>query len=450
MTRDKIINNSIGLGKFLIELDRMNELVRVEKTVDPKYEIAAVVSRLDKGKAVIFESVNNSRFKVVANVLGTRTRVALAINSTEDRIDDRINHAVAKPFPPRSIETGIWSKNVKDLFQIPVVTHFEKDIGPYITSSLVFAKNQETGSQNLSTHRLLRINDTSLVIRMVEGRHLHKCYSYAKEHGEDLRVSIAVGSHPAVSVASAYQAPYGQDEMQIANSLMDERLITTNAPLSGLQVPLESEILIEGRILSDKNDYDCMVEMLGTYDIKRNQPVLEIDKIYYHDESVYHDILPGYAEHRLLMGLPVESRIRTEVKNVVPTTKDVHLTEGGCNWLDAVIQIKKTLEGQPKNAILAAFAAHPSLKIAIVVDEDIDPRNPVQVEYAISTRCQADRDLVIIPGAKGSSLDPSSDQENLITTKLGIDATASIFKDSGRFEIARIPGQEKIELGDYF
>jgi UbiD family decarboxylase len=193
-----------------------------------------------------------------------------------------------------------------------------------------------------------------------------------------------------------------------------------------------------------------MVEMLGTYDIKRNQPVLEIDKIYYHDESVYHDILPGYAEHRLLMGLPVESRIRTEVKNVVPTTKDVHLTEGGCNWLDAVIQIKKTLEGQPKNAILAAFAAHPSLKIAIVVDEDIDPRNPVQVEYAISTRCQADRDLVIIPGAKGSSLDPSSDQENLITTKLGIDATASIFKDSGRFEIARIPGQEKIELGDYF
>jgi UbiD family decarboxylase len=150
------------------------------------------------------------------------------------------------------------------------------------------------------------------------------------------------------------------------------------------------------------------------------------------------------------MGLPVESRIRTEVKNVVPTMKDVYLTEGGCNWLDAVIQIKKTLEGQPKNAILAAFAAHPSLKIAIVVDEDIDPRNPVQVEYAISTRSQAHRDLVIIPGTKGSSLDPSSDQENLITTKLGIDATGSIFKDRNRFEIARIPGQEKIKLIEYF
>jgi 2,5-furandicarboxylate decarboxylase 1 len=190
--------------------------------------------------------------------------------------------------------------------------------------------------------------------------------------------------------------------------------------------------------------------MLGTYDIRRLQPVIKIDRIYYNENPIYHDILPGYTEHRLLMGLPVESRIRTEVKNVVPTTKDVYLTEGGCNWLDAVIQIKKTLEGQPKNAILAAFAAHPSLKIAIVVDEDIDPRNPVQVEYAISTRSQADRDLVIIPGAKGSSLDPSSDQENLITTKLGIDATGSIFKDSKRFEIARIPGQEKMNLIEYF
>jgi UbiD family decarboxylase len=149
------------------------------------------------------------------------------------------------------------------------------------------------------------------------------------------------------------------------------------------------------------------------------------------------------------MGLPVESRIRAEVRNAVPTTKDVYLTDGGCNWLDAVIQIKKTLEGQPKNAILAAFSAHPSLKIAIVVDEDIDPRNPGQVEYAISTRSQADRDLVIIPGAKGSSLDPSSDQENLLTTKLGIDATGSFFKDRTRFEIARIPGQDKINLSEY-
>jgi UbiD family decarboxylase len=133
----------------------------------------------------------------------------------------------------------------------------------------------------------------------------------------------------------------------------------------------------------------------------------------------------------------------------VPTTQSVHLTEGGSNWLSAVIQIKKRLEGEPKNALLAAFTAHPSLKIAIVVDEDISPSDPIAVEYAIATRCQADKDFIIITNAKGSSLDPSSDQENLLTTKLGIDATATILKAKERFEIAKIPGEQKVDLSDY-
>ena len=125
------------------------------------------------------------------------------------------------------------------------------------------------------------------------------------------------------------------------------------------------------------------------------------------------------------------------------------LTDGGSNWLTAVIQIKKRVEGESKNALLAAFAAHPSLKIAIVVDEDIDPTNSVEVEYAISTRCQADKDMIIIQNAKGSSLDPSSDQINLLTTKLGIDATATLLKVKERFEIAKIPGEENIKLSEY-
>ena len=192
-----------------------------------------------------------------------------------------------------------------------------------------------------------------------------------------------------------------------------------------------------------------MVEMLRTYDIKRKQPVFELDKIYLKSDPIYHDILPGYGEHRLLMGLPIESKLFHSVKDVVPGTRKVHLTDGGSNWLVAVIQIRKRLEGEPKNAIIAAFAGHPSLKIAIVVDDDIDPTNPTEVEYAISTRCQADKDLITIPNSKGSSLDPSSDQNNLLTTKMGIDATATLLKSKDRFEIAKIPRVEKIRLSDY-
>ena len=440
-----------GFSDFLSELQKINDLIRIKKLVDPKFELAAIVSKLDGGKAVLFESVKNSTIKVAANVLGTRNRIALSINSkNENLIQEKINDAIRNN--SEIIKTdgnNNWKKNSKDLLDLPIVTHFEKDSGAYITSSLVIAKDRDTGNQNLSTHRLLRLDSRRMVIRMVEGRHLHKCYTSAKEHGEDLPVSILIGAHPAISVAAAYQAPYGENELKIANSLMGNELTLTKSPGTGLYVPKNSEILLEGRILADETAEEQMVEMLRTYDIKRRQPIFELEKIYLSEDPIYHDILPGYGEHRLLMGLPIESKLFKGVKDVVPSTNAVHLTDGGSNWLVAIIQIRKKLEGEPKNAIVAAFAAHPSLKIAIVVDEDINYTNPVEVEYAISTRCQADKDLLIIPNSKGSSLDPSSDQNNLLTTKLGIDATATLLKSKDRFEIAKIPKQEKIKLSDY-
>lgn len=444
---DKIL----GFTDFIKELEKNDQLIRITKAVDPKFEIAGIVSKLDKGKAVVFESVKESKIKVAANVLGTRYRIALSLNSkNENLIQERINEAIRNKSEIRNLtDSKIWGKISKNLFDLPIVTHFEKDSGAFITSSLVIAKDKETGTQNLSTHRLLRLDKKRMAIRMVEGRHLHKCFTSAKDHNEDLPVSIIIGTHPAVSVAAAYQAPYGENELNIANSLMRNKLSLTKSPGTGLYVPTNSEILLEGRILADETAEEQMVEMLRTYDIKRKQPVFELDKIYLTSDPIYHDILPGYGEHRLLMGLPIESKLFHSVKDVVAGTKKVHLTDGGSNWLVAVIQIRKILEGEPKNAIIGAFAGHPSLKIAIVVDEDIDPTNPTEVEYAISTRCQADKDLIAIPNSKGSSLDPSSDQNNLLTTKMGIDATATLLKSKDRFEIAKIPRVEKIRLTDY-
>lgn len=440
-----------GFSDFLKALEGTDQLVRIKKSVNPQFELAGIVSKLDKGKTVIFESVRGSNMKVAANVLGTRHRIALSINAkNENMIQERINDAIRNKSEITNIDKGNnWKKNSRNLYDLPIITHFEKDSGAFITSSLVFARDNETGYQNLSTHRLLRLDKKKMAIRMVEGRHLHKCFTSAKEHGEDLPVSIIVGAHPAVSVAAAYQAPYGENELKMANSLLDNRLSLIRSPGNGLHIPKYAEILLEGRILADETAEEQMVEMLRTYDIRRKQPVFELDKIYLTADPIYHDILPGYGEHRLLMGLPIESKLFHSVKDVVSGTRAVHLTDGGSNWLVAVIQISKKLEGEPKNAIIAAFAGHPSLKIAIVVDEDIDPTNPTEVEYAISTRCQADKDFLIIPNSKGSSLDPSSDQKNLITTKIGIDATATLLKSKERFEIAKIPKQDKIKLSDY-
>ncbi|HJU79265.1 MAG TPA: UbiD family decarboxylase, partial [Nitrososphaeraceae archaeon] len=271
-----------GFSDFLKALESANELVKIKKLVNPKFELAGIVSKLDKGKAVIFESVKGSKIRVAANVLGTRHRIALSINAqNENMIQERIIDAIRKKSEIHKIDkSNNWKKNSSNLYDLPIVTHFEKDSGAFITSSLVFARDNETGHQNLSTHRLLRLDKKRMAIRMVEGRHLHKCFTSSKEHGEDLAVSIIVGAHPAVSVAAAYQAPYGENELTMANSLVDDRLTLTRSPGTGLDIPKYAEILLEGRILADETAEEQMVEMLRTYDIKRKQPVFELDKIY--------------------------------------------------------------------------------------------------------------------------------------------------------------------------
>lgn len=446
---DKGIGND--LRGFLQILSEKNELITINKKVKKKFELAAIVSKFDNKEALIFTNVDESKFRVACNLLGTRERFFLAVNSTNNQIDLSQLASIGTEYYPKdfSLEAPFNSNSTRNLYDLPIASHFEKDAGPFVTSSTVYVKDQENGNQNSSIHRMLLLNNSQMVIRMVEGRHLHKSYTYAKEHKEDMKISVVIGIHPAINIAAAYQASYGVDETSIANYLLDGKLLLTKSSYSDLLIPKFSEVVIEGKILHDEVAEEWMVEMLRTYDFRRKQPIFEISNIWYRDNPIYYDILPGYTEHRLLMGLPIEAKILSYVKNTVPTTKSVHLSDGGSNWLTAVIQIKKRLEGEPKNAILTAFAAHPSLKSAIIVDEDINPRNPVEVEYAISTRTQADRDFVMIPNTKGSSLDPSSDQTNLLTTKLGIDATISFLKEKERFEIARIPGAENIDPNKY-
>ncbi|HZH39051.1 MAG TPA: UbiD family decarboxylase [Bacillales bacterium] len=442
-----------NLRQFLSILQDNNELLIIDKKVSKKFQLAAIVGKLDKKEAVLFTNIEGSKFKVVSNILGTRNRFfyGFKTNGGNSKIDFSNFANINKENYPIQIspDAPFYKNNSNNLFDLPIVTHFEKDAGPFITSSIVYVKDEESKSQNSSTHHMLLLNDKEMAIRMVEGRHLHKCFSYSKEHKEDLKVNVVIGVHPALNLAAAYQAAYGIDEISIANYLLDGHLELTKNQFSNLMIPKHSEIVFEGRILHDKYSEEWMVEMLRTYDHKRKQPIFEINKIWYRDDPLYYDILPGYTEHRLLMGLPIESKIYGYVKNTVPTTKSVHLSDGGSNWLNAVIQIKKRLEGEPKNAILTAFSAHPSLKTAIVVDDDINPEDPVQVEYAVSTRAQADKDILIITNVKGSSLDPSSDQNNLLTTKLGIDATISLLKDKERFEIAKIPGMEDIDIKNF-
>ena len=435
---------------FIEKIKKTGQLSVVKKSVSTKYESAAVTAKMDGANAILFENIKESKLRLVANLVGTRTRFASAVSATEPTIHSKVISAIENAKKPKTILGGKFLANFsKDLSILPIVTHFEKESGPFITSSIIYTLNQEKKAQNSSFHRLMPLDKTHFSVRMVEGRHLHRTFVHAKEHGEDLRVAITVGVHPAVSIAGAYQAEWGEDELEIANSLLGGKLTLTKLPYSGMKVPSGAEIVLEGKILQDKTHKEWMVEMLRTYDFAREQPVFELEKLYYRNNAIFHDVLAGYSEHRLLMGMPIEAKLNRDVKKTIPQTKQVVMTNGGCNWLHAVVQISKKKDADAKKAIEQTFAAHRSLKMVTVVDEDIDPSDPVQVEYAMATRFQADKDLTIIEKVRGSSLDPSSDQKNLLTTKLGIDATRSMSKRPEGFEIAKIPRGDKISLKDY-
>ena len=448
------------LRSYLEDLRRAGALSVVRRRVSARHEIAAVTARADGLNALLFEDVDGSPMRVATNVVGTRERFAMAIGCGVDGIHAAVAGAARAaarpaacpepPLEPDATRPPFLENSSSDLSPLPVVTHFEKEPGPFITSSIVQARNPETGAQNSSFHRMMPIGDARMSVRMVEGRHLHRCFADARERGEDLAVAVTVGVHPAYSIAGAYQAEWGASETAIAGALSGRRPALARCPSTGLLVPAGAEVVMEGRILADATHREWMVEMLQTYDHARDQPVFELDRLYYRDRAVYHDVLAGYSEHRLLMGMPAESKLDGELRaRLGPLVRSVRLTAGGCSWLHAVVQVSKRADGDAAAAIEAAFAAHRSLKQVTVVDEDIDPSSAEAVEYAMATRFQADRDMTVLRGVRGSSLDPSSDQENLRTAKLGIDATRPLGKRAEGFEIARVPGADAISLADY-
>ena len=306
---------------------------------------------------------------------------------------------------------------LRDLNDLPIIKYFEGDGGRYITAGVVIAckDHEDFNTYNASIHRLMVVDESRLAARLVPPRHTYLLWRDAVERGEELEVAICIGTHLLFMLAASTRVPEGK-EFYYAAGLMGKLEVSD---VDGIYCP-ESEIIIRGRITSETVEEGPFVDITGTYDLVRKEPVVEVDKIYAKEDFIYYSITPASKEHQILMGLPAEPEIYKAVSKVC-RVKNVALTPGGRHWLHAVIQIEKRTEGDGKNAILAAFAAHPSLKHAVVVDEDIDIYSLEDIEYAIATRFQADKDLVVISGARGSSLDPSA--KDNVTAKMGIDAT---------------------------
>jgi len=436
----------MSLRSFLAEMQKKNQLVQIDEEVSPRFEISAFMKEFDGGPILYFDNVEGTHSKIVGGVCGTRQRLSFALGVSQEALYQRIVEAWRKPTPPKVVRGGPVNEVVERarLSKLPILTHFERDAGAYITSSVVSARSSDGKIENVSIHRLQVLDDRHLAIRLVP-RHLYQMWKTAKEKKEDLDVAIIIGTHPAAMLAAASPVPFGVSEFSVANALLNNKMPLVKCGHIDAYVPAEAEIVLEGKILTEKEVVEGpLVDITGTYDIQRKQPVIELVSMMHRRDHIYQALLPSGAEHKLLMGLPHETMIWEAVSRVVPAVKAVNLSSGGCGWLHAIISIEKLVDGDAKNALAAAFSAHPSLKHAVVVDADIDVYNSEMVEWAIATRFQASEDLLIISQARGSTLDPSADQETGLTTKVGVDATRPLTKPKEKFEQASIPSSKKV------
>ena len=416
------------MREFLEILENEFKVVKIEEEISTKYEASKILKEHDKD-VIIFENIKKSDIRIISGVCNTREKIARALSINVPGISSRIIEAMENPIPIKRIlstnEKFQVSKKA-NLSELPILTYYKNDGGPYITAGVIIAKDPETGVRNASIHRMLVSTTDRLGVRIVP-RNLYTYYQKAEKMDQPLEIAIAIGMHPATLLASCTSIPINVDELEVANNFHQGQMELIKCDTVDLEAP-ECEILLEGKILPyERAAEGPFVDLTDTYDVIRNEPIIELNKMHYKKDSLYHAIMPAGFEHKLLQGLPQEPRIYKIVQNTVPTVKNVVLTEGGCCWLHAIVSIQKQTQGDGKNALMAALTAHPSLKHCVVVDEDIDIFKTDDVEYAIATRVKGDEDIMIIPGARGSSLDPCAKPDGT-TTKVGVDATMPIDK----------------------
>jgi len=397
------------MRKFVEKIRELGLVVDVTEPCSVDMQAAQMAAVTDK--CLFFHNLGGRR--AVMNLTANRRALSVALGIDEHSMVKTLGDA---KFDGRIVNEGAIPMKKPDLSRIPVMHHFPKDAGKYITAGTVFSKWD--GIENASIHRMLIIDNRRVAARLVEGRHTHVMLGKALARGERLPVAVAIGTHPAVTFASCTRVPTGR-ELAYAAELLGGKIAVKECS-NGVLVP-DAEIVLEGYIGAERTDEGPFVDITGTYDPVRQGPVIEFTGMYTKPDFIYHGILPGGDEHKILMGVPYEPKIYRAVAGVTEV-KNVILTKGGCGYLHAVIQIKKSTQGDGKNAIMAAFAAHTSLKHVVVVDEDIDPEDPYDVEYAIATRVNGDRDVMVITGVRGSSLDPCQLDDGT-NVKVGVDAT---------------------------
>ena len=402
--------------------------------VNPINDMRLAIER-NHDSTILFENVEGSiGHKAAANVC-LRENMAKHFGIEPAELLDAMEYAMNNRIAPIEVTTDapVIENIIKspDLNQLPIPHHYPQDRGKYMSASIVIA--ERNGQRNVSFHRQF-VRDKNHVVARLVPRHLRTIVNEARTLDEGVNIAIVNGADPCLLLAAAMSFNEPVDELTVASALY---LQFYGKPMevikleNGVTVPADAEYAMSATITTEDDDEGPYIDITGTIDEVRKEPVIEVHTIYHRNEPVFHALLPGLAEHHALMGLPRAPTIKSSVSRVCKCT-DVIMTSGGSGWLSAVVQIEPNAPDDASKAIMAAFEGHPSMKAVTIVDTDINPADPVRVEWALMTRWQPDRDTIILSNQKGSSLDPTRSEDGL-TSKIGYDATMPFGCDKSQF-----------------
>ncbi|HLY64893.1 MAG TPA: UbiD family decarboxylase [Chloroflexota bacterium] len=423
----------LRLRTALQRLDSAGRLLKVQDRVDPILELAGLVKKLDGDRALLFDDVAGYDMPVFVNAIASMDNVLTVFDSDLDGVRQVMSRGLTNSIKPVMANSGpsqeeVIASAVDVEHLMPILKHSERDGGRYITSGVVIAKDPETGARNCSFHRFAVIGPDQALIQLDNGRHLRALWQKAKDSGlPSLPIAISLGSDFAVNLAAlamGAEAPLGRDELDIAGGLRGAPLPLVKCKSIDLEAPADSEIIIEGQISTTQMITEGpFVEFIGYYSEVDPAQLVTFQCVTHRHNPIYYPIFG--VEMLVMSKLMREAAVLRSMKAVFPGVIDCEMTRGGLHRFHVVVQVRKSRpgdEGMQRNAALAAITAIKDLDCIILVEEDIDLRNSHDVEFALATRFNASRDLVLLPGFRTHEYLVDA-ADNGVRTKMIMDAT---------------------------
>jgi 2,5-furandicarboxylate decarboxylase 1 len=439
---------------YLQSLSDAGELRSIKGATDVR-DVSALIEQ--SSKALMFMALKDyPGWRLAGGLITTRKRLALAMGTTERDIPTRLEQGLKNPIPPVMIDQAACQEVVQrepDLTKLPYPLMHVLDGGPYISATFVVSKDPEFG-RNCGSYRLMYRTPNETGIDLVSPSDMRLYYQRKLDKNEPLEIAVAIGVHPFEMLAASYKAPIDLDEYSIAGGLHGQPLELVKCKTVDLEVPANAEIVLEGEILpigwsADEGPFGEFSQISG--DVKWN-PIFRVKCITHRRDPIFY-LLQMPWENDWLCAPVTEANGLVALRSASVQPVDIRAPVGSCGYWTLIASIRKR-PGEGKNAVLALLSVS-EVKLAIVTDDDIDIHDPDIVDWAMTFRVQADKDVIIVPGARGKHVDPSLRAWELgkgelpLTAKLGIDATIPEGVPKKFYKRLRHYGLDRVKLEQY-